>query len=268
MRDIDCNADDEYLTLSTNIDDENADGYRLVVFARNMRDGEIYPINGFSINKESPIETKPVEDVRMPELDGMTTEQAIATLEEAGLGHKIRYVFSNEDKGTVLYCTAPYYLPDCEIPPEGYLVSKGANLKLSVSGGTDDPSLYFDPNKDEGEIMGLTIPIPDGLSGPFSFDVDVEGSLYEWTLYGDIINDIIGKKEFVLPMIGSGKKTAKVTGMYYGDVYPMPTDELRFDYATYEVDFDAHAYTLVGEVTEGTFKAKSKAEELIKSREQ
>ncbi len=70
-------------------------------------------------------------------------------------------------------------------------------------------------------------------------------------------------------MIGSGKKTAKAIGMYYGDVYPMPTDELRFDYATYEVDFDAHTYTLVGEVnTEGTFKAKSKAEELIKSREQ
>ena len=270
MRDIDFTADDEYLTLSTNIDDENADGYRLVVFARKMRDGEIYPVNGFSVNKESPIETHPVEDVRIPDLAGMTEDQAIALLEEAGLGHSIEYVFSNEDKGTIIYSTAPYYLPDCVFAPEGYLVSKGGIMKMYVSGGNEDLSLYSDPNGYEGELMALTIPVPDGLSGPFRFDADIDDPSYEWThSFEDSVYEISGKKEFIVPIIGSEKKTVKVRGQYNYNICPQMMEIQSFDYATYEVDFDAHTCTLVGKInTEGPFKAKTETEEAAKNIDQ
>ncbi|SFD04950.1 PASTA domain-containing protein [Ruminococcus albus] len=260
MRDLDCNADDEYLTLSTNIDDENADGYRLVVFARKMRDGETFPAGRFSVNKESPIEIKPLEEVRMPNITGMTEEQAIAALEEAGLGHNIEYLFSNEPKGTVMDHHAPYYLPDYVQSPEGDLVSKGASIEMSVSGGTD-LSLYTDPNGGEGELVALTIPLPEGLSGSFRFDArDIDEP------YGgfDSVNEIKGMNEFVIPVQGSGKKTVEVTGTYNGCVYPLSSDIQCFKYATYEVDFDAHTYTLIGAVdTEAPAKAKIKTEEEI-----
>ncbi|WP_295153910.1 hypothetical protein [uncultured Ruminococcus sp.] len=49
MRDIDCTADDDFLTLSTPVDAGDANGERFVVFARKLRDGEQLPNNVFKV---------------------------------------------------------------------------------------------------------------------------------------------------------------------------------------------------------------------------
>ncbi len=252
IRDIDCTAEDEYLTLSTNIDEENADGFRFTVFARKLREGETYPSSRFTAVGESPIETEPVEDVRIPEITGMTEEQAAAALEGAGLRHVTEYSFSNEDKGTVIDYYAPYYLPDHVPSDEGTLVSRGAEITMIVSGGTDDLSLCTGFSEIEGEMMALRIPLPDGLSGHYIFNAFIPDTDYT---YGYDIKEISGRKEFVLPLKGSGKHKVLIDGWYHkkNDLTPVG----RFNYAEYEVDFDAHTCTLIGELgTDELMKAK------------
>ena len=243
IRDLDCTAEDEYLTLSTNIDDENADGQRFVVFARKLRKGETYPVSRFSAVKDSPIETGPVEDVRLPFISGMTEEQAAAALDGAGLRCRTEYVFSNNEKGTVTDFFAPYYLPDVVNSPEDMLVSKGAEISVMVSGGTEDLSLYTDNSGAEGELMALRIPLPEGISGEYGFSAFVSGSRFTSS---DSVREISGRKEFVLPVKGSGKQTVSVSAWYHrkNDAAPVKS----FDYASFEVDFDAHTFTLAGEL--------------------
>ena len=255
IRDIDCSAEDEYLTLSTAIDDENAGRYRFVVFARKLRKGETFPAGGFSAVRDSLIETKPIEEVRIPDILNMNEEQAAAVLKEAGLDSTAEYVFSNEVKGTVLGSYAPYYLPDCKITPEGELVSKGAKIKMLVSGGTDDLSLLNGYSDQNGETVAISVPLPEGLSGYISFSAFVYDTEYS---FGDSVKEISGRKEIVLPVQGTGKKKVGIAA--YGLCYMVSSSYTTrsVDYATYEVDFDAHTCTLIGELnTEGLLKVNN-----------
>lgn len=254
IRGIDCTAEDEYLTLSTAIDDENSGRYRFVVFARKLRQGETFPAGKFSAVKDSLIETKPIEEVRLPDILNMNEEQAAAVLKAAGLESTAEYVFSNEAKGTVLGSYAPYYLPDSVIYQDGELVSKGAKIRMTVSGGTDDLSLLNDNSDREEETMTISVPLPEGLKGYVSFSAVVYDTEYS---FGDSIKEISGRKEIVLPVEGTGNKKVVISACNYGYTEPS-MDTPRVEYATYEVDFDAHTCTLIGELnTEGLLKAKN-----------
>ena len=101
--------------------------------------------------------------------------------------------------------------------------------------------------------MAISVPLPDGLKGHVSFSAVVYDTEYS---FGDSIKEISGRKEIVLPVEGTGKKKVGIAACNYGYTEPS-SDTQRIEYATYEVDFDAHTYTLTGELnTEGLLKAK------------
>ncbi len=239
MRDIDCTADDKYLTLSTNIDAEGGEGWQFAVFARRLREGEELPEGGFKSVRESRFVIPPVEEVPLPELFGLTEAQAEEALEEAGLRCLISYHYdSSTPKGYVSSYFDPYYNAG-----EGSLVSKGTAVCVQISlgeyeGPTTQSNDEYPYTMPETRNIRLEVPVPEGLSGPYTFSI----------FYGDSpqYTETVADAANVSSVVFDTYETDKMHLTVYAKSGTDGRGYIR--YGDYEADLASGSYKLIGEL--------------------
>ncbi|SEK69725.1 hypothetical protein [Ruminococcus albus] len=183
--------------------------------------------------------------VKIPELFELTEEQAVAALKEAGLNCLIRYNFDSTKKG---YVSSYYGDPDTD-----NYVKKGTYIAVDISLGEYDGPIemvkpefatWYYPTK-ESE---LKVPVPDVLSGSYTFNIYF-GTDPEYTTTTDDIN---GVKNITLDVNASDKERFVVYAKKNNSA-----EENLIRYATYEFDYTAETWTLIGELnTDELLRAK------------
>lgn len=238
MRDIDCDADDEYLTLITTVPSDNAEDYRFAVFARKLRSDDEAPELNFKPVKDSPFVIEPVEEVKMPDISELTEEQAVAALNDAGLNCVISYDFDYTEKGHVCYSYAPYYDP---LHPLDY-VCKGAAVEVHVSLGeydgertepTDNYPFAYPVTKN----IKLEVPVPDSMKGSYTFSI-FEGTGAGYTKTIDDMSDV----ESISFDTNEADKMRLVVYAKNNDA----KDGKYIRYADFEADHADNTYHLIG----------------------
>ena len=241
MRDIDCNADDDYLTLVTDIPAEGAEDYRFAVFARKLRSPEEVTELNFKAVKESPFVIPPVEELEVPELLDLTEEQAVAALKEAGLECVISYEYDDfTEKGHVCEYYDTYYDPLHHYD----FVCKGAVIKVCISLGeyegpmteaTESYPYSYPLTKD----LKLDVPVPDSLRGSYTFSIFWGND----TQYTRTIDDV-SKVESISYVITEPDKMRLA-------VYAKNNNDKNgkyIRYADYEADHAGSTCKLIGEL--------------------
>ena len=186
----------------------------------------------------------PAGKVRLPELYGLTEEQAVAALKEIGMNCVIDYRFEDGvEKGHVIYFDNPDFDADYSTDYYDY-ASKGTYIVLNVSLGEyegqvemvkpDHATGYYPSKKST-----LEVPVPDGLSGSYTFSIYI-GYAPTYTNTADNIN---GVKSVPLDVYASDKERYVV----YAKNNNSEKEEL-IRYATYEFDYAAETWTLIGEL--------------------
>ena len=175
------------------------------------------------------------EEVELPELFDLTEEQAVEALKEAGLNCIIGYTFGSE-KGKV--CS--YYSPD----PFSDFVRKGTYIAVDISlGEYDGPIEPIKPEHATGYYPSkeskLEVPVPDGLSGSYTFNIYFSDD----PEYTNTVDDISGVKSVTFDMC----EPDKIRRVIYAKNNSSAEEKL-IRYATYEFDYEAETWTLIGEL--------------------
>ena len=183
--------------------------------------------------------------VKIPELFELTEEQAVAALKEAGLNCLIRYDFNSTEKG---YVSSYYGDPNTD-----NYVNKGTYIAVDISLGEYDGPIemvkpefatWYYPTKESK----LKVPVPDGLSGSYTFNIYF-GTDPEYTTTTD---DIKGVKNITLDVYASDKERFVVYAKKNNSA-----EKKLIRYATYEFDYTAETWTLIGKLnTDGLLGAK------------
>ena len=183
------------------------------------------------------------EKVRIPKLYGLTEEQAAAALKEARLNCIVRYNFDGYyDKGQVCLVTNNDYDADRD-GIDGYdFASEGTYIEVDISRGEYDGTIemvkpdhatgYYETKKSV-----LDMPLPEGLSGSYTFD------LYGYVDTSKTVNDIDGLKSISIDVMANDKEWITVYAKNNN-----PKEEKLVRYATYEFDYTNETWTLVGEL--------------------
>ena len=181
-------------------------------------------------------------DVKVPEIIDMTEEQVTAALKEAGLNCLIEYNFCGVEKGYVASyeCTNP----DVFSIGEDIYAPKGSDVVVEISLGNYNGA--YGMIKPEGAVAyyptkesKLKVPMPDGLSGPYSLRI-YSGGYIEYINYED---EMKGKKSITLDVEASDKQRYVVYA-----IRDNTEEENLIRYATYEFDYAAEKWTLIGEL--------------------
>ncbi len=160
------------------------------------------------------------EDIIMPDLEGKKIEEAQKLLTEKKLVTKIQTVDSREEAGTVLNQSVPYL----------EVVQPGTEVVLEVSTGTISLKSYY-----------LTVPIPSGMDGGYTFTAFVDGE----EVTSVAVGDVDGKKDVQLTISGSEQKTVIVEIKYERGIAPVKLAEYSMDFETgrfYQVSYDDFAF--------------------------
>ncbi len=160
------------------------------------------------------------EDIIMPDLYGMKIEEAQKLLTEKKLVTKIQTVDSREEAGTVLNQSVPYL----------DVVQPGTEVVLEVSTGTISLKSYY-----------LTVSIPNGMDGGYTFTAFVDGE----EVTSVAVDDVDGKKSVQLTISGSEQKTVIVEIKYEHGIAPVKLAEYSMDFETgrfYQVSYDDFAF--------------------------
>lgn len=180
----------------------------------------------------------------IPDLFGLTEEQAVAALNEAGLNCIIGYQFNSTEKGYV--CS--FYDPSEDLSG---IVSKGTYIPVDISlGEYDGPYEMIKPEHTTGyyptKDSKLEVPVPDGLSGSYTFDIYFAGSVF----YTETIDNINSVKSVTFDTQESDKTRLVIYAKNNNS-----KEEKLIRYATYEFDYAAETWTLIGELnTDGLLK--------------
>ena len=181
-------------------------------------------------------------DVIVPEITDMTEEQAAAALKEAGLNCLIEYCFSGVEKGYInsYFCTDPEVFSI----GEDIYAPRGSNVVVEISLGEYNGA--YGMIRPEGEAAyyptkesKLEVPVPDGLSGSYNFNIYSGGDAE----YTHTEKDIKGVKSVTLD-VNAGDKQRLVV---YAENNNSKEEKL-IRYADYEFDYEAETWTLIGEL--------------------
>lgn len=196
------------------------------------------------------------EKVKLPELYGLTEEQAAAALKEAGLNCLIGYSFdSYYDKGQVCMVTNTDYDFDRD-GIDGYdYAGKGTYIAIEISlGEYDGPIEMVKPEHATGYYLTkkskLEVPVPDGLSGSYTFNIYEYGE----TVSSETVNDAKDVKSVTLEAEASDGQWLAVYAVNNGS-----DEQELIRYATYEFDYVTETWTRVGSLnTEGLLGTMSR----------
>ncbi len=150
----------------------------------------------------------------------MKIEEAQKLLTEKKLVTKIQTVDSREEAGTVLNQSVPYL----------DVVQPGTEVVLEVSTGTISLKSYY-----------LTVSIPNGMDGGYTFTAFVDGE----EVTSVAVDDVDGKKSVQLTISGSEQKTVIVEIKYEHGIAPVKLAEYSMDFETgrfYQVSYDDFAF--------------------------
>lgn len=193
---------------------------------------------------DSEYKAPPAGKVRLPKLYGLTEEQAVAALKEAGLNCIIGYSFeSGYGKGNVCSVTNPDH--DYDLDGDYYdYATPGTYIALEISlGEYDGPIEETEPYHATGDYptkkSKLEVPVPDGLSGSYTFSSYV----LDDPAYTKTVDDIKGVNSVTLDVNASDKDWVVV----YAKKNNSKEEEL-IRYATYEFDYTADTWTLIDEL--------------------
>lgn len=178
------------------------------------------------------------EKTKLPELFDLTEEQAVAALKEAGLNAIIGYRFDDYyEKGYV----SSYYDPSEDLSG---IVDKGTYVAVDISlGKYDGPNEMIIPEFATGYYPGkdskLEVPLPDGLSGSYTFEIysanDVE--------YTETADASKGAKSVTFDIYAIDKDRRVIYAKNNNS-----SEEKLIRYATYEFDYATEKWTLIGEL--------------------
>lgn len=154
-------------------------------------------------------------DVKVPNVLGMTQEKAIMTLRENKLSAVVAEVNQEEDKGKVIE----------QSKPEGAFVPKNTEITIWVSTG----------EVEESEIK-VPVPMPDFVYGSYIIDVYRDGNI--------VVSQNVDDGEAVaggsVNVTVKGKKTETVTIWIRSNLGQVK------NYATFDLDYDTRKASIVG----------------------
>jgi hypothetical protein len=176
-------------------------------------------------------------EARIPELFDMTEEQAVEALKEVGLDGVVEYRFDSAEKGHVF----SWY--DMSENFDG-IVEKGTVIPILVSlGEYDGPNeainVEFGTGSYPTKDTKLEVSVPEGLKGSYTFDIYYGGNV----VYTDIFDSTNGDKSVTFDIQAEDKERFAVYAKKTGSV-----EESLIRYATYEFDYAAEKWTLIGEL--------------------
>ena len=239
-------ADDisEVKKITFDIDACNKDRYAIYAKNNNSKDNELirYATYEFDYDSETwalvgglNFEGLGVSTVELPELFGLTEEQAVKALNEAGLNCRIGYDFSSTEKGQVCSYCAVY---------EDGCWPKGSYVPVCISLGeyegprmSEDESPYPYPKTKESK---LEVPVPEGLDGSYTFNIYRNNYTNE-VEYTNTVNDLNSVKSITFDV----EACSKGRFVIYAKNNNSKGNEL-IRYATYEFDYDSETWALVG----------------------
>ena len=177
------------------------------------------------------------EKVEIPELFDMTEEQAVEALKELGLYGAVEYRFYNTEKGRVF----SWY--DMSENTDGF-VEKGTVIPILVSlGEYDGPNEALNVEFGTGgyptKEIKLEVPVPEGLNGSYTFDIYYGG----YVMYTDTYDSTNGDKSVTFDIQAEDKERFAVYAKKNGSA-----EKNLIRYATYEFDYAAEKWTLIGEL--------------------
>ena len=187
---------------------------------------------------ETQAEDTSDEGFEIPDIFDMTEEEAVSTLDGLGLNCVIQYAFDHTEKGLV--CS--YYNPNDD--PFDNTVHKGDRVTVVVSLGDyegewyDSPSVHATGNPVTEDIM-LEVPVPDGLSGSYTFSIFF-GDEEEYTTAFDNIESVDSIA------FDTREADKQVLAVYAKNNDAQDGKYIR--YAAYEADLENKTYNLIGEL--------------------
>ncbi len=170
--------------------------------------------------------------VRVPGVEGLTEERALAMLAENRLTGTVQDVQHEGDRGIVI----------SQSIDEGEYVDKDTEVIIYVSTGETDPI-----------ELQLRLPIPSGLTGSYTINVYRDGNV-AFTQRIDRAETIAGN---YVNVNVSGRDTETLTI----EIINSSTGESVSPYARYEVDYDNRESTLLGGLDESGLLAINNPEE-------
>ncbi len=170
--------------------------------------------------------------VRVPGVEGLTEERALAMLAENRLTGTVQDVQHEGDRGIVI----------SQSIDEGEYVDKDTEVIIYVSTGETDPI-----------ELQLRLPIPSGLTGSYTINVYRDGNV-AFTQRIDRAETIAGN---YVNVNVSGRDTETLTI----EIINSSTGESVSPYARYEVDYDNRESTLLGGLDESGLLAINTPEE-------
>ena len=162
---------------------------------------------------QGPLETQ----VKVPNVLGLTREQAIAALKSNKLGYEVTEIKKDGDKGKVVE----------QSKNEGDYVDRGEVITIFISTGEADPT-----------ALNMKIPFPQGVRGSYTIDVYRDGSVaYTKTIQNA---DTVAGSTVGIDILG--KKTERLS--VYIKSNDNPEDNYIL-YAKYDVNYDTEEIKLV-----------------------
>ena len=168
-----------------------------------------------------------VKLVPVPELLGLTEEQAIEKLESRNLQYEITRVPSDEALGTVVFQSIK----------QGEEVKEGTTVNLQVSNGPEEDPLDPDEDEEDGEDDEgngpqlpqdrlITIKLPSGLTEEVEITVKMDDvTMDSWTLDPETLNDQ-NETSIMLSGVGLHRIDVYLDGLlYYTMDYDFNTGE-------------------------------------------
>ncbi|MBP3272878.1 MAG: PASTA domain-containing protein [Ruminococcus sp.] len=196
-----------------------------------------------SSSSESQTDNNSGDLIRIPDIEGLTEEEAAAALTDAGLNYIVEYWHYDMPAGRV---TGYNYAYDDEY---GYAPA-GTYITIEVSlGEYDGPVEMIKPEHGTGYYPSrestLEVPLPEGLSGSFTFNVYI-GNV-ENVAYTETVNNAAGVSSFSLDMWEADRGRQVIYAINNNS-----SDRKLIRYATYEFDYMSGTWTLIGSLnTEG-----------------